>query len=61
MYDFNHKLLLQILCVKNYNPTIVGHVTSRWWDGNKMGDVSFHHFYFIYMASMINESDVDVQ
>jgi hypothetical protein len=20
-----------------------------------MGDVSFHHFYFIYMASMIND------
>jgi len=33
----------------------VGHVISRWWGGNKMEDVSFHHFYFIYMASMIDD------
>jgi hypothetical protein len=43
------------LCVKSYSHTLVGHVTSRWWGGHKMGDVSFHHFYFIYMASMIDD------
>jgi hypothetical protein len=52
MYDFNHKLLLWILCVKSHSHILVGHVTSTWWGGNKMGGVNFHHFYFIYMASM---------
>jgi hypothetical protein len=33
----------------------VGHVTNRRWGGNKMEGVSFHHFYFIYMAFMIDD------
>jgi len=54
MYDFGHKLLLWIMCVKNHSHILMGHVTSRWWGGNKMGDVSYH-FYFIYIASMIGD------
>jgi hypothetical protein len=53
MYDFNHKLLFWVLCVKSH--ILVGHVTSRWWGGNKMRDVNFHHFYFICMTSMIDD------
>jgi hypothetical protein len=43
MYDFSHKLLLQILCVKTYSHTLVGHdeVVTRW-----------EMLVFIYMASM---------
>jgi hypothetical protein len=48
MYDFGHKLLLWMMCVENHSHILMGHVTSRWWSGNKMGDVSYH-FYFIYM------------
>jgi hypothetical protein len=61
MYDFSHKLLLWILCVKSHNDILVGHVTNRWWGGYKMGDVSFHHFYFIYMTSMIDDKMMWVQ
>lgn len=44
------KLLIWILCVKSH--MLMGNVASRWWSDNKMGDVNFHHFYFISMASM---------
>jgi hypothetical protein len=53
VYDFGHKLLFWITCVKSHNHILVGHVSNRRWSGNKMQGVSFHHFYFIYMASMI--------
>jgi hypothetical protein len=55
MYDFSHKLLFGTQCVKNHTHILVQHVTSRWWSNNKMGDVNFHDFYFIYMASMIDD------
>jgi hypothetical protein len=29
MYDFSHKILFQILYVKSYSHTLVGHVTGR--------------------------------
>jgi hypothetical protein len=51
----SHKLLFWIPCVKIHNYILVGHVINRWWSGNKMQGVSFHHLYFIYMASMIND------
>ncbi len=53
IYDFNHKPLLWILCVKNHSHILMGHVINRWWSGNKMEGVNFHHFYFIYIAYMI--------
>jgi hypothetical protein len=52
IYDFNHKVLLWILYVKSHSHILVGHVTNRWWSGNKMEGVNFHHFYFIYIAYM---------
>jgi hypothetical protein len=55
MYDFSHKLLLWLLCVKNHSHILMGHVTNRWWSDNEMEGVSFCHFYFIYMASMTND------
>ncbi len=33
----------------------MSHVTSKWWGGNKMKSVSFHHFCFIYISSMIDD------
>jgi hypothetical protein len=55
MYHFSHKLLLWILCVKSHSHILMGHATSRRWNDNKMGDVKFRHFYFIYMASMTED------
>jgi hypothetical protein len=49
MYGFNYKLLFLIVCVKTHNHILLWHVTSRWWGGNKMEGVSFHHVYLIYM------------
>ncbi len=54
MYDFNHKLLLWILC-KIHSHILMGHVINRWWSGSKMESVKYHHFYFIYMAFMTND------
>jgi hypothetical protein len=55
MYDFSHKLLLWLLCVKNHSHILMGHVNNRWWGDNNMEGVNFRHFYFIYMASMTND------
>jgi hypothetical protein len=55
MYDFSHKLLLWLLCVKNHSHILMGHVINRWWSDNKMEGVTFCHFYFIYMTSMTND------
>jgi hypothetical protein len=58
MYDFNHLLFFGIMCVKSHSHILMWDVISRWWGGNKMKDVNFHHFYFIYMASMIDDKVV---
>jgi hypothetical protein len=55
MYDFNNKLLLWIIYVKSYRHILMKHVTDKGWRDNKMEGVNFHHFYFIYMASMIDD------
>jgi hypothetical protein len=47
MYDFSHKLLLWILFVKIHSHILMGHVTSKWWSGNKMEGVSFHHLWLM--------------
>jgi hypothetical protein len=47
IYDFSHKLLLWILFVKNHSHILMGHVTSRWWGGNKMEGVNFHHIWLM--------------
>jgi hypothetical protein len=52
-YIYDLKLLLWILCVKIHSHILVGHVINRWWSGNKMEGVNFHHFYFIYITYMI--------
>jgi hypothetical protein len=56
MYNFNHKLLLWILCViKSHSHISVGHMISKWWNGNNMKGVNFSCLYFVYMASMIDD------
>jgi hypothetical protein len=54
MYDFGHKLLLWILCVKNHSHILMGHVINRWWGDNKMEGVNYHCLYFIYITSLTN-------
>jgi hypothetical protein len=41
------KLLLWILFVKSHSHILMGHVTSRWWGGNKMEGVNFHHLWLM--------------
>jgi hypothetical protein len=55
MYDFGHKLLLGILCVKNESHILMGHVINRWWGDNKIEGVNFHCLYFIYITSLTND------
>jgi hypothetical protein len=56
MYNFNHKLLLWILCViKRHSHISMGHMTSKWWSGNNMKGVNFCCLYFVYMASVIDD------
>jgi len=47
MYDFSHTLLFWILFIKSHSHILMGHVTGRWWGGNKMEGVNFHHLWLM--------------
>jgi len=61
MYDFGHILLLWILCVKNPNHILVGHVTSRWWGDNKMEGQFSSFLFHLYGIHDWWQSDMDIQ
>jgi len=53
--EYNNRILLQILCVKNYSHTLVVHLTSRWWRDHRKVDVVFSLHIFIHMAFTIDD------
>jgi hypothetical protein len=53
--DCTYKILLKILCVKNYNHILVVHLISKWWHGKRNDGIIFSLQVFIHMASMIDD------